>query len=79
MIIKYGQPRSQWGHGCGCTVYGGRHSGRSPKWQRNYSGPVLVTKVLGLLNVVVQRTARTKPQVVNIDKLKPFLGEAPKS
>ena len=38
-----------------------------------------MTKVLGLVDVMVQRTARSKPQVVHIDKLKPFLGDAPKS
>ena len=56
-----------------------RYVGRSPTWQRNYFGPFLVTKVLGLVDVVMQRTARSKPQVVHIDKLKPFLAEAPKS
>ena len=49
------------------------------KWQRNYSGLFLMTTVLGLADVVAQRTARSKPQVVHIDKLKPFLVEAPKS
>ena len=35
--------------------------------------------MLGLVDVAVQRMARSKPQVVHIDKLKPFLGEAGKS
>ena len=35
-------------------------------------------KVLGLVGVVVQRMARSKPQVVHIEKLKPFIEEAPK-
>ena len=55
-----------------------RYVGRSSKWQWNYSGPFLVSKVLGLVDVVVRRMARSKPQLVCIDKLKPFLREAPK-
>ena len=48
-----------------------------PIMQRNYFGQFLVTKVLGLMDVVVERKTRSKPQVVHIDKLKPFLGETP--
>ena len=33
---------------------------------------------VGLVDVVVQRTACSKPHVVHIDKIKPFLGEAPR-
>ena len=56
-----------------------RYVGRSSKWQRNYSGPCLVTKVLGLVDVVVQRMACSKRQVIHIYKLKPFHGKASKS
>ena len=38
-----------------------------------------MTMVLGLVNVVVQRTAHSKPQVFHIDMLKPFLVEVHKS
>ena len=36
----------------------------------------MVMKKFGLVDVVVQRAWRSKPQVVHIDKLKPFLREA---
>jgi transposase InsO family protein len=53
--------------------------GRSPKWQSMYTGPWLITEVRGAVNVVVQRTLRSKPQVVHIDKLKLVLGDTPPS
>ena len=42
-----------------------QYLGRSPKWLRNYSGPILVE----------QRMVRSKPQVVHIDKFSHFLGK----
>jgi len=56
-----------------------RYQGRSPKWQCMYSGPYLVIKVLGPVNVVIQLTARSLTQVVHVDKLKKCLGDHPKS
>ena len=56
-----------------------RYVGRSPKWQRNYFGPFLVIAVLGLVDVVIQRSARARPLVVHVDKVKPFLGDPPHS
>ena len=44
---------------------------RSHKWQSFYEGPFLVTKELGAVNVEIQRTSRSRPTVVHIDKLKP--------
>ena len=59
----------------GVAVETGRYLGHSPKWQQNNCGPFLVTKVLGLVDVVMERTSRFKPQVVQFDKLKQFLGK----
>ena len=56
-----------------------RYVVRSPKCQRNYSGQFLVIAVLCLVDVVIQRSARARPLVVHIDKVKPFLGEPPPS
>ena len=56
-----------------------RYSGRCPKWQRLYSGPYLVVKQLGAVNVVLQKTARTKRFVSHVDKLKRCLSATPAS
>jgi len=55
-----------------------RVQGKSPKWQRWYSGPYLLTKLIGPVNAVIQLTARSKPKVVHLDKLKRSLGKHPK-
>ena len=49
--------------------------GRSPKWQRNFSGPFLIIRQLGPVLFVIQRSKRSKELVVHADKLKPYLGE----
>ena len=54
-----------------------RYVGRSPKWQRNYSGPFLVTRKLSPVLYVVQKSRRAKEHIVHGDKLKPYLGVAP--
>ena len=56
-----------------------RRQGRSAKWTRYYSGPFLVTKVLGPVNYLVQRSPRAKAQVVHVDKLKRCEGTTPAS
>jgi len=56
-----------------------RYVGRSPKWQRLYSGPFLVVGVLGPVNVRIQASKRSKPFIVHIDKLKRCLGPTPES
>jgi len=56
-----------------------RYMGRSPKWQRMYSGPFLVVGVLGPVNVRIQASRRSKPFIVHIDKLKLCLGPTPES
>ena len=61
------------------TYYPRRWTVRSPKWTRNYVGPMLETKVLSPTNVCIQKSHRANPQVVHIDKLKPCRGVTPVS
>ena len=56
-----------------------RYVGRSPKWQRMYTGPYLITKVVGPVNVRLQATKRSVPFISHVDKLKPCFGDTPKS
>lgn len=53
-----------------------RYVGCSPKWQRNYSGPYLITKQLSPALFVIQRSKRAKEITVHADKLKPCLAES---
>jgi predicted aspartyl protease/transposase InsO family protein len=54
--------------------------GRQDKWCRKFSGPYLVVKLLGPVNVLLQRTKRAKPFAVHIDKVKPYQADnAPSS
>ena len=56
-----------------------RRQGRNAKWTKYYSGPLLVTKVLGPVNYLVQKNSRSKAQVVHVDKLKKCEGPTPPS
>src|SRR3989442_13553560 len=56
-----------------------RFVGRSPKWQKMYGGPYLVTQVMGPVNVRLQASRRATPFVSHIDKLKPCYGVTPVS
>ena len=58
--------------------YPRRYAGRSPKLQRMYTGPFLIVKILGQVNVVLQKSARSNPFISHIDKLKKCLGQTPK-
>jgi hypothetical protein len=54
--------------------------GWQDKWCRKFSGPYLVVKLLGPVNVLLQRTKRAKPFAVHIDKVKPYQADnAPNS
>ena len=53
-----------------------RYIGRSPKWQRNYTGPFFITNILSTVTVVIQKS-RSHPLVVHTDKLKIYLGDTP--
>jgi len=44
--------------------------GRSPKWQRFYSGPFLVIGKLGAVNLRTQRSPRANNMIVHVDKVK---------
>jgi hypothetical protein len=58
--------------------YPRRYEGKSHKWQAFFTGPFLVLKVLGPVNYMIQRSSRSTPQVVHVDKLKPFYGPTPR-
>jgi transposase InsO family protein len=51
----------------------------SPKWQRMYTGPYLVLHQIGPVNYRVQKSRRSKPVVVHVDKLKLCTGPTPVS
>ena len=50
--------------------YPRKYKNRSAKWQKMYTGPYLVTKVLPPANYVIQKSAKSKQFVVHADKLK---------
>ena len=56
-----------------------RYQGRNPKWTKWYSKPMLITKILGPVNVLVQKGPRAKGQVIHLDKLKRCEGSTPRS
>jgi transposase InsO family protein len=56
-----------------------RYVGRSPKWQRMFTGPFLITKVMGPVNVQLQATKKAQPFIAHVDKLKKCLGPTPQS
>ena len=60
-------------------LYPRRYSGRSAKWQNPYIGPFLITREIPPLNYVIQRSKRSTPLVVHVDKLKKYFGDAPQA
>lgn len=52
-----------------------RMAGRQEKWCRKFSGPYLVVKIMGPVNVMLQRSKRAKTFIAHIDKLKPYDGD----
>jgi len=54
-----------------------RFKNRSPKWQCLYTGPYLITKLIGPVNVVLQQSKRGVPFVTHMDKLKLCYGTTP--
>jgi len=58
-------------------LYPRRYTGRSPKWQNNYTGPYKIVKNIDTHNVVLQATPRSRRFVVHKDKLKKYYGEVP--
>jgi len=59
--------------------YPRRYLRRSPKWQRMFTGPFLITRTLDPVNVVLQFNKHSKPFVTHIDKIKLCLGDTPVS
>jgi len=53
--------------------------GRSPKWQRFYSGPYLVTEILGTVNLRLQKSVKANKMFVHVDKFKHCTGNTPVS
>jgi len=53
--------------------------GRQDKWERKYTGPSLIVGIPSPVTVLLQRRKGAKSITVHIDKVKPFLGEVPKS
>jgi len=53
--------------------------GRSPKWQKFYSRPLLLIDVLGFINLRIQKTSRSSPMVLHVDTVKRYYGVAPTS
>ena len=60
-------------------LYPRRRVGKSPKWQKYYTGPYLVTRLLPPNDVVLQKTKKSKSFVAHRDKVKLFHGKAPES
>ena len=59
--------------------YPRRFQSRSAKWQKAYIGPYLVVRIIEPVNCVLQKTAKSKPFIVHVDKLKRCYGETPTS
>ena len=59
--------------------YPRRYRFRSPKWQKNYTGPFLVIREIGPVNYVIQKSQRSQPFVVHADKLKRCFSATPKT
>jgi len=54
--------------------------GRQDKWTRKFNGSFLVVSVPGPVNVVLQRSERSRPFCMHVDKVKPYIAEQfPKS
>ena len=43
---------------------------KSPKWQRNYTGPYKIVRAIEPVNFVLRKTPRSAPFVVHMDKIK---------
>ena len=58
--------------------YPRRYVGRSPKFQRLFTGPYLIIKLLGPVNVVLKKGPKANPFVTHVDKLKLCHGPTPR-
>src|SRR5664279_2756980 len=60
-------------------LYPRRRVGISAKWQKFYTGPYQIVRVIEPNNVVLQKSRRGKPFVVHRDKIKAYYGDSPGS
>jgi len=49
----------------------------SIKWQKSYIGRYLVVRIMEPVNCFIQKSAKSKPFVVHVDKLKTCFGSTP--
>jgi hypothetical protein len=69
---------SQYKHGDWVYYFNPRKiKGKQDKWSRKYTGPFCVINVPGPVNVELQKNRRSRPFIVHIDKVKPYLGSKP--
>ena len=59
--------------------YPRHYKAKSLKWQKAYIGPFLVVKFIPPSSCVLQKTQKSKPFVVHVDKFKRCLGPTPAS
>jgi len=59
--------------------YPRKFQSKSAKWQKSYTGPYLIVRMIEPVNCVLQWSAKAKPFVVHIDKLKKCYGPTPTS
>jgi transposase InsO family protein len=50
-----------------------RYKNRSPKWQKNFTGPYEIMRIIDSHTIVIRKNARAKCIVVHRDKLKPVI------
>jgi len=54
-----------------------RYQSKSLKWQKSYIGPYLVVHITEPVNCVLQKSAKSKPFMMHVDKLKKCYGLTP--
>ena len=59
--------------------YPRRYTAKSIKWQKSYIGPYLVIRKIEPANFVLQRSQKSKPFVVHVDKVKKCYATTPPS
>ena len=47
-----------------------RFTAKSYKWQKNYTGPYLVVRAVPPVNVAIQKSPKSKPFIVHVNKVK---------
>ena len=52
-----------------------KYVGKQDKWRKKFNGPFLVLKNIGPVNLLLQKSPRTQPFVIHIDKVKEYYSE----